>query len=155
MHSWVLDGLDNNFNAVDDAIAAFVTEVKDLGLWNHTIVAQFSEFARTLDPNTGPRGDGTGAGSDHAWGGHQFILGGGLKGGKVLGQIPDEFKEDLGDLALSRGRMLPTTPWDSFWNGAAPWMGVPESDLNTTLPMRVNFDSSVLFTKDQLFNPDS
>jgi len=152
-HSWVLDNVANNFNAVDDAIAAFVTEVKSLGLWNHTIVAQFSEFARTLDPNTGPRGDGTGAGSDHAWGGHQFILGGGLKGGKVFGQYPDEFKEDLGELALSRGRMLPTTPWDSFWNGAAPWMGVPESDLDTTLPMRVNFDSSVLFTKDQLFNP--
>jgi uncharacterized protein (DUF1501 family) len=151
-HSWVLDSVANNFNAVDDAIAAFVTEVKSLGLWDHTIVAQFSEFARTLDPNTGPRGDGTGAGSDHAWGGHQFILGGGLKGGKVLGQYPDIFTED-GELALSRGRMLPTTPWDSLWNGAAPWMGVPEEDMDTVLPMRQNFASSVLFTKEQLFNP--
>ena len=112
---------------------------------------QNSEFARTLDPNTGPRGDGTGAGSDHAWGGQQFILGGGLNGGKVLGQFPTEFSED-GPLALSRGRMLPTTPWDSLWNAAAPWMGVPEGDMDTVLPMKKNFDSSVLFTEAEVFN---
>ena len=113
---------------------------------------QNSEFARTLDPNTGPRGDGTGAGSDHAWGGQQFILGGGLKGGKVLGQFPTVFSED-GPLALSRGRMLPTTPWDAIWNGIAPWMGVPGPDMDTVLPHKKNFESSVLFTEADVFNP--
>jgi len=152
-HSWVIDDLADNFNDVNDAIAAFVTEVRDnLNLWDNTVLVQLSEFARTLDPNTGPRGDGTGAGSDHAWGGHQFILGGGLNGGKVLGQYPSIFSED-GPLALSRGRMLPTTPWDSIWAATAPWMGVPEPDMDTVLPMRSNFDSSVLFTEAEVFNP--
>ena len=151
-HSWVLDNVASNFNTVDDAIAAFVTEVRDnLGLWDNIVLVQNSEFARTLDPNTGPRGDGTGAGSDHAWGGQQFILGGGLKGGKVLGQFPTVFSED-GPLALSRGRMLPTTPWDAIWNGIAPWMGVPGPDMDTVLPMKKNFDSSVLFTEAEVFN---
>ena len=27
-----------------------------------------------------------GLGTDHAWGGHSFVVGGGLKEGKVLGQ---------------------------------------------------------------------
>lgn len=50
----------NNFNRINGAIDAFVQEVKDLGLWHNTILVQFSEFARTLNPNTGD-------GSDHGW----------------------------------------------------------------------------------------
>jgi len=37
-----------------------------------------SEFGRTLDSN--------GEGSDHGWGGHQIVLGGAVKGGKIYGQ---------------------------------------------------------------------
>ena len=40
-----------------------------------------SEFSRTLQP-------GTNAGTDHAWGGHQVILGGAVKGNNVYGTFP-------------------------------------------------------------------
>ena len=40
---------------------AFVAELKALSLWESTVVVQFSEFGRTLDPNTN-------FGADHAWG---------------------------------------------------------------------------------------
>lgn len=55
-----------NFNRIDGVIEAFVEELGHIGLWENTVVVQFSEFARTLDPNTG---DGT----DHAWGGNHFM----------------------------------------------------------------------------------
>ena len=59
-HSNVDISLINNFNRINGVIQAFVDEVNVLGLWESTVVVQFSEFARTLDPNTG---DGT----DHGW----------------------------------------------------------------------------------------
>ena len=49
-----------NFGRINSAIQAFVAELKALNLWNSTTVVQFSDFARTLNPNTGD-------GSDHGW----------------------------------------------------------------------------------------
>jgi uncharacterized protein (DUF1501 family) len=48
------------FGGINSAIQAFVSELKVLGLWNNTTVVQFSDFSRTLNPNTGD-------GSDHGW----------------------------------------------------------------------------------------
>ena len=79
-HDSVDESLINNFSRINGAIDAFVKELKVLNLWESTVVVQFSEFARTLNPNTGD-------GSDHAWGGNHFMFGGSIKnGGKVLGQ---------------------------------------------------------------------
>ena len=72
------------------ALEAFVEELKT-ELWESTVVLQFSEFGRTLSPNTG---DGT----DHGWGGNHFMLGGSVKRGKVLGQYPSDFEQ--GNLVL-------------------------------------------------------
>ena len=52
-HSDVDLNLINNFGRINAALQAFVGELKVLNLWNSTTVVQFSEFARTLDPNTG------------------------------------------------------------------------------------------------------
>lgn len=49
--------------------------------WNDTAVLTLTEFGRTV------RGNGTG-GSDHGTGSVAFLAGGGVKGGKVLGNWP-------------------------------------------------------------------
>ncbi len=48
---------------------------------------------------------------------------------------------------------IPTTPWDSVWNGVAEWMGIKgDTDLDYILPNRVNFDKcSKMFTAYDLF----
>lgn len=74
-HSDVDVSLINNFGRVNEALKAFVDELMALDLWKNMTMVQFSEFARTLDPNTG---DGT----DHAWGGNHFMMGGSVNGGK-------------------------------------------------------------------------
>jgi uncharacterized protein (DUF1501 family) len=146
-HANVDASLINNFGRVNDALEAFVDELEVLNLWNATTMIQFSEFARTLDPNTGD-------GSDHAWGGNHFMLGGSVNGGKVLGSYPSDFEQHEGNpLALSRGRMIPTSPWDNMWKGTAEWFGISEGDeMDKVLPMNKNFAS--LYSKSDLFVAD-
>jgi len=137
-----------NFGRINGAIQAFVNELKILNLWESTTVVQFSEFARTLNPNTG-------GGSDHGWGGHHFMFGGAVKGGQVLGRYPEVFNEGEGsNFALSRGRMIPEFPWDAMWHGTAEWFGIPPNSpsMDKVLPMHKNFPASSLYNKAALFN---
>ena len=76
-------------------------------------VVQGSEFGRTITPNSQ-------FGSDHAWGGNYFEFGGETDGRKILDQYPKSFKE--GDTSSTdRGRIIPTTPWESLWYGITQW----------------------------------
>ena len=145
-HADVDANLINNFRRINAALEAFVAELQILNLWDATTMVQFSEFARTLDPNTGN-------GSDHGWGGVHFMLGGAVNGGKVLGAYPTDFAQSSANpIALSRGRMIPTHPWDSMWYGTAKWFGITtESDLDKVLPMNKNFPPSLLYDSSELF----
>jgi len=137
--------LRNNFSRINAAIEAFVEELKVLNLWESTVLLQFSEFGRTLTPNTG---DGT----DHGWGGNHFMLGGSVKGGTVLGQYPEDFEQSsTNDIALSRGRIIPTHPWDAMWKGAAEWFGVSSDDMDKVLPMHKQFPPELLYGERDLF----
>ena len=143
--------LINNFSRINGVIQAFVDELVVLGLWESTVVVQFSEFARTLDPNTGE-------GTDHAWGGQHFMFGGAVNGSHVLGQYPSDFEQgDPERLALSRGRMIPTNPWDAMWKGTAEWFGIPATgpEMDKVLPMHKNFPQGILYNESDLFSSPS
>mmetsp|Transcript_2571 Transcript_2571/g.3796 ORF Transcript_2571/g.3796 Transcript_2571/m.3796 type:complete len:532 (+) Transcript_2571:492-2087(+) len=137
-HSNMQANLVTRFTELNTALEAFVAEVKVQGLWPHVTVVQFSEFARTLDPNTGD-------GSDHGWGGVHFHIGGGLVGGKVRGLYPDDFVQSPSNpIALSRGRMVPTYPWDAMWKGTAEWFGIEDGpEMDKVLPMHENFPGKI------------
>ncbi len=53
---------------MNEGFEAFAGEMKNMGLWSNVTVIQTSDFARTLNPNSG---DGT----DHAWGGNYMMMG--------------------------------------------------------------------------------
>ena len=87
----------------------------------------------TLSPN--------GGGSDHAWGGNQFIVGGAVEGGKVHGIYPELA---LGNnLDVGRGRMIPTTSVDEYLADLALWMGVSPQNISSVLPNLSRFHSVV------------
>ncbi len=67
-HSNVEEALNARFTTINNAIEAFEQEMKLAGLWNNVTIVQTSDFARTLNPNSG---DGT----DHAWGGNYMMMG--------------------------------------------------------------------------------
>ena len=109
----------------DLPMGLFAKELKDQGLWEDTVVVIASEFGRRLVSN--------GQGTDHAWGGNAIVVGGGVKGGRVLGQYLDAF-DDAGSQMLSKGRAIPTTPWDFVWSGIAEWMGVGGGGVERVVP---------------------
>jgi uncharacterized protein (DUF1501 family) len=133
----------NNMQILDSAIEAFVKEMKIQGVWENVVLVVASEFGRTLRSN--------GAGTDHAWSGNTFILGGSVKGGQILGKYPSKLNDT--ELDLGNGILIPTTPWEAVWNGIAQWIGITdENDLNQLLPNRINFlNSSALFSAQNLF----
>ena len=116
----------------NDALEKFVEEMKLQGIWNNVVIIMGSDFGRSISPNSN-------GGTDHAWGGNYFLLGGSLKGKKILGQYPEHLSKES-DLWISRGRIVPTTPWEYVWHGLAQWMGVLDNnDLSAVLPNMDNF----------------
>ncbi|HXD79590.1 MAG TPA: DUF1501 domain-containing protein [Puia sp.] len=104
-------GTDNGIfarSAADlaNSIAAFW---QDLGTWQDEVtVMTMTEFGRTVRQN------GTG-GTDHGRGSCNFILGNGVSGGRVHGQVADLAVENLED-----GRDLPvTTDFRSVFSAVA------------------------------------
>jgi cullin-associated NEDD8-dissociated protein 1 len=116
---------------VNNALRCFVDELIAQEIWANVTIVQASEFARTLTSN--------GLGTDHAWGGNYFILGGSVAGGKIHGQYPSDLTED-GPLNVGRGRLIPTTPWEGLWKGVAEWFDVDQENMAKVLPNLENFD---------------
>lgn len=129
-----------HFGSVNTALTLLTTELKAQGLWDNVTILTVSDFGRTLTPN--------GQGTDHGWAGNHVVLGGAVRGGHILGNFPQSFSE-TGDLNLGRGRMLPTSPWESLWKPLAQWMGVPDGELTTVLPNLKNFPKA--YSKVDLF----
>ncbi|GCL65837.1 DUF1501 domain-containing protein [Pseudaquabacterium pictum] len=73
--------LSANLRRLDDLLAALRTGLLDHGTWDRTAVLVATEFGREVAVN------GTG-GTDHGSGGAAFVLGGAVRGGRVLADWP-------------------------------------------------------------------
>ncbi len=129
MHKEVHIKQSSLFGELNDAITAFWNQMVDLGLENDVVLFTASDFGRTLTSN--------GLGSDHAWGGNHFVIGGGMNGGRIYGQYPVLSAGGPND--VGRGRLLPTTSVDAYSAELASWFGVPSSELETVFPNSTNF----------------
>lgn len=113
------------------ALAAFHDETVAQGADVASLV--YSEFGRTLRSNA----NGSGSGSDHAWGGHAMVLGTSVVGG-IYGTPPDLTIGGPDDVGL--GRLVPTTSHCQVAATLAQWMGAPI----TLFPNLSNFPAGVL-----------
>ena len=116
-----------------------------MGVWDQVTLVSLSDFGRTLVPNTG-------GGSDHAWAGHYFVMGGSVDGGQIHGQYPSDIT-DAGPLNVGggRGRMIPTLSWESMLNSIVEWLGVDGDDnLDKCMPNR-NTPGTTLFRFSDVF----
>jgi uncharacterized protein (DUF1501 family) len=128
-HSSLKTGLARNFVELNAALATFTDEMKAQGLWDGVSLVITSDFSRTLTANSGD-------GSDHAWGGHYFLMGGAVNGGKIHGTYPSDLTL-AGPLSIGRGRYIPTLSWESVMNPILEWMGVDtDEDLDYCMPNR-------------------
>lgn len=121
---------------VSQSMAAFYQATQELGVTNDVTTFTLSEFARTLEP-------GSNGGSDHAWGGHQLILGGAVRGNTIYGTFPTLVLGGPDD-ADQNGRWIPTTALDQYAATLATWFGVSAANLPAIFPNLANFQTSNL-----------
>lgn len=96
-----------------------------------------SDFGRTLSSN--------GDGSDHGWGSHHLIIGGGVRGQRYYGRMPSLAAESANPDDAGRGRLIPTSSVDSYSATLARWYGLGESDIDLVLPNLVEFERDLGF----------
>jgi len=111
-HNLLLKNHSANMKELDDALYSFYRALGEIGLLNQVTTFTMSDFARTLRSN----GDGT----DHAWGGHHFVMGGAVDGGKIFGKYPDLANNNLD---IGGGRFIPEVSCDEYFADLALWFG--------------------------------
>ena len=98
---------------VGSAMAAFYNATVEMGVANQVTAFTASDFGRTLVSN--------GSGSDHGWGGMQFVVGGSVLGKSFVGNAPEVANNGAND--VGQGRLLPELSVDQFgWHaGQLVW----------------------------------
>ena len=140
-HSDQLERQPDLFTDLNEAIGGFQETIDGLNLADSVTSFTASDFGRTLGSN--------GNGSDHGWGGNNFVFGGAVDGGRVVGDIPnfaatnneDDAGEDDGSFA---GRIIPKISVNQYAATLSRWMGVEEADLADALPDLKNFTETDL-----------
>ena len=125
----------NRLTELGAALRAFYDALAQLGIGDSVTTFTFSDFGRTLRQN--------GAGTDHAWGGHHFILGGAVRGGQTYGAFPTLALGGPDDTD-SDGRWIPTTAVDQFGATLAQWFGVASAELAQIFPNLARFPQANL-----------
>jgi uncharacterized protein (DUF1501 family) len=121
---------------ISQSMSAFYQATQELGVANNVTTFTLSEFGRTLEP-------GSNGGTDHAWGSHQFILGGAVKGNAIYGTFPTLALSGPDD-ADQNGRWIPTTALDQYAATLATWFGVSAANLPAIFPNLGNFPTANL-----------
>ncbi len=134
-HDEVLDNQFGMLAMVSDALGAFQDAMGPgvLNMEDSVLTMMISEFGRTIKSN--------GNGSDHAWGGNTFVMGGpGLvNGGQIFGNYPSMDLDSNPSNVDSSGRFIPDLSTDEYFAEVAKWFGVPSSDLTTLFPNLAEF----------------
>lgn len=136
-HSEVLDAQEIMLGEIDVAIKYFKQAMDEIGMSDKVVLFTASDFGRTLTSN--------GLGSDHAWGGNHFVIGGPVKGGKIFGQYPSLALNN--SLMLNRARLIPTTSVDDYGSELARWFGVSGGEMETVFPNILNFYDPALIKR--------
>ena len=128
------DGWDHHHNLLEcqesllpilsRGLAAFREALIEQDVFDDVTTFTLSEFGRSLESN--------GNGSDHGWGGHQIVMGGGVLGSRLYGEYPDLAHGN--PLDMGGGCYMPTTSMDEYLAELVLWLGVPMADLSYVLP---------------------
>jgi uncharacterized protein (DUF1501 family) len=133
---------------LSQALGALYQATVELSLQNQVTIFTSSDFSRTFVPGGGNTG------TDHAWGSHQFVVGGAVAGGDFYGQYPslllgtdnppDTDSVDTDNGSGSRGRWIPTTSVDQYAATLATWYGLSSSDRMLVFPNINQFSPQIL-----------
>lgn len=135
-HNGQLNTQQSLFSQLAPALKAFYDATVQLGVGSQVTTFTLSDFGRTLKPASG-------GGTDHAWGNHHFVIGGGVQGGNFYGQFPTHTLAGPNDVS-NEGRWLPTTSVDQYAATLAQWFGISPSSLPAIFPNINHFPTNNL-----------
>ena len=119
---------------LDEALSVFYRATETMGVGGNVTTMTMSDFGRTLRSN--------GQGSDHGWGGHQLVLGGAVKGGRIVGNFPMPALGNAVD--VGEGRLLPAIASDAYIATLATWMGATPAEVASIVPNLSRFNTQSL-----------
>ena len=138
-HSVQAQALTGLHGGVASAVKAFYDATVELGVADSVATFTASDFGRTLNVN----GDGT----DHGWGAHHFVVGGSVRGNRIIGDPPPaaiNHSQDSGG-----GRLIPGLSVEQYAADLARWFGLSSAEVQQALPGVVNFNANAV----NLFQP--
>lgn len=124
--------LDEILPQFDKDMYDFYQTLNELNRLDTVATFTASDFGRTLTVN--------GDGSDHGWGGHYVVMGGGVDGGKLFGEWPS-FETGSVDDTGDKGRVIPELSINQIGATLGQWMGLSASDVGEVFPDLSNFGS--------------
>ncbi len=136
--SIVLGGFDQHSNLKKDhssrlrnlslGVDVFMRAMREINALDEVALISLSEFSRSTATN--------GDGSDHAWGGAQFVLGAVNPGN--YGEFPDLTVGGDQDIS-KKGRLIPTLSFSQYYGTVLKWFGATEDEIDHALPELKNF----------------
>jgi len=110
-------------------LEAFQQDLEARGLDERVVTFNQSDFGRTPTINAN--------GTDHGWGGHYFMMGTPVNGGKVIGDIP-EFGVETDKMLYNLS--IPDYSVEQYASNIAKWFGLSASEILEVLPNLSRFD---------------
>lgn len=129
-HANHVDRLPGLIRTFSQAMKSFQDTIDAAGLSHSVTTFTASDFGRTLSSNT--------TGTDHGWGSHHMVMGGAVNGGGIFGDVAPYVLEH--DRDFRRGALIPDIAVEQYASDLGRWFGITETDLDTILPNRGNFD---------------
>jgi uncharacterized protein (DUF1501 family) len=121
---------------LDTSVGTFMMALREMGLEKNVLVTTHSDFNRTYTSNVT-------RGSDHAWGNHQLILGGGIRGGRIIGTVPEP--ELNGNLDYNGyGIWIPDLSVTQMAASIGSWMGLSSDQVASVFPDLSNFSQGAI-----------
>lgn len=137
----VMNGFDTHDNQVfrqsslmqefAEGIAGFYNALDADGLSDKVLTFTLSEFGRTMHDNARN-------GTDHGWGGGQYMFGPQVANGKCFGEYPDFTRNSIDD--NGDGRLIPTLSHEAYAAYMVQWFGMKPAGIQSVFPLLAKFD---------------
>jgi len=140
-HSDQIVQQQGNLTEVSQALAAFYAATVELGIADGVTAFTASDFGRSLAVNS--------TGTDHGWGGHHFVVGGGVRGQRFYGTMPSlaqntDANPNANPDDTGYGQIIPTTSVDQYSATLASWFGVDAGGIADLFPNLGRFNQPSL-----------